>query len=117
MDVRRGLAKAVSRPFAEDGVVVHSNIKRGVFTTGGVDNIDDSGRIELHGTAIFLTNHLTRDNMGVNPPPLTLTAAETAAIQLPPDFENVPYVDEYAGDVSLSSIPNGTARPTLAANI
>ena len=55
--------------------------------------------------------------MGVNPPPLTLTAAETAAIKLPPDFENVPYVDEYAGDVSLSAIPNGTARPTLAANI
>ena len=67
MDVRRGLAKAVSRRFAEDGVVVPSNIKRGVFTTGGVDNIDESGRIELHGTAISLTNHLTRDNMGGEP--------------------------------------------------
>ena len=67
MDVRRGLAQAVSRRFAEDGVVVPSNIKRGVFTTGGVDNIDESGRIELHGTAISLTNHLTRDNMGVDP--------------------------------------------------
>ena len=67
MDVRRGLAQAVSRRYAEDGVVVSSNIKRGVFTTGGVDNIDESGRIELHGTAIYLTKHLTRDNMGWTP--------------------------------------------------
>ena len=66
MDVRRGLAQAISRRFAEDGVVVPSNIKRGVFNNGGVDNIDESGRIELHGTAIFVTNHLTRDNMGVD---------------------------------------------------
>ena len=53
----------MSRRFAADGVVVPSNIKRGVFITGGgVDNIDESGRIELHGTAISLTNQLTRDN-------------------------------------------------------
>ena len=67
MDVRRGLAQAVSRRFAEDGVVVPSNIKRGVFTTGIVDNIVESGRTELHGTAISLTNHLTRDNMRLDP--------------------------------------------------
>ena len=53
MDVRRGLALSVSRRFAEDGVVVPSNIKRGVFTTGGVDNIDESGRIGFHGTLPF----------------------------------------------------------------
>ena len=109
MDVRRGLAQAVSRRFAEDGVVVPSNIKWGVFTTGGVDNIDESGSIELHGTAISLTNHLTRDNMGVDPPLLSLDAPEAATVQLPSDFANVPYIDEYAGYITLSSIPNGTA--------
>ena len=69
MDVRRGLACAMSRQFAVDGVVVPSNMKRGVFTTGGVDNIDVSGQFELHGTAISLTNHLTHENKGDNPPP------------------------------------------------
>ena len=68
MDVRQRLALAVSKRFAEDGVAVPSTNKRGVFTTG-VDNIDESGRIELHGTAISLTNHLTHDNMGEDPPP------------------------------------------------
>ena len=54
----------MAKRFADDEVVVPSNIKRGVFTTGGVDNIDESGRIELHGTAISLINYLTHDNMG-----------------------------------------------------
>ena len=69
MDVRKRLALAVSKRCTEDGVVVASNIKRGAFTTGGVDNIDESGRIELHDTAISLTKHLTHDNMGGGDPP------------------------------------------------
>ncbi|KAJ8378159.1 hypothetical protein AAFF_G00245450 [Aldrovandia affinis] len=112
MDVRRGLALAVSRQFAAGGIVVPSIIKRGVFTTGGVDNINESVRIELHGTAISLTNHLTHENMGVDPPPLTLDATT----KLPDDFAIVPYIAEYAGDIILSSIPNGTARPAFAEN-
>ncbi|XP_014665303.1 PREDICTED: uncharacterized protein LOC106807485 [Priapulus caudatus] len=117
MDVRKRLALAVSMRFAEDGVVVPSNIKRGVFTTGGVDNIDESGRTELHGTAISLTNHHTRDNMGVDRPPLTLDAPVGATIHLPDDFAIVPYIDEHAGDITLSSILEGTARPAFAENL
>ena len=33
MDIRKGLTLAVSKRFAEDGVVVPSNISRGVFTS------------------------------------------------------------------------------------
>ena len=29
----------------------------------------------------------------------------------------MPYIDEYARDITLSTIPNGTARPTFAENI
>ena len=117
MDVRRGLALSVSRRFAEDGVVVPSNIKRGVFTTGGVDNIDESGRIELHGTAISLTNHLTRDNMGVATTPLTMDVPKgSTVIKLPDDFAIVPYIDEYAGAITLSSIPNETGMPAFTKN-
>lgn len=117
MEVRKKLALAVSVRFAEDGVVVPSNMKRGVFTTGGVDNIDESGRIELHGTAISLTNHLTHGNMGVDPPPLTFDFPEGAAIHLPDYYAIVPYIDEHAGEIALSSIPNGTARPALIENV
>ena len=36
MDVRNGLAISVPKRFAEDGVALPSNIKRGVFTTAAV---------------------------------------------------------------------------------
>lgn len=116
MDVRRSLACAMSRQFAEDGVVVPSNMKRGVFTTGGVDNIDVSGQFELHGTAISLINHVTHDNMGIDPPPLTLEGSEGTSIKLPDDFALVPYIAEYAGEINLSSIAAGTGRPTFSEN-
>jgi len=83
MEVRKELAISVSMRFAEDGVVSPSNIKRGVFTTGAVDNIDESGRTELRGTAISLTNHLTHENTGISPPPLRLDAPEDATVNLP----------------------------------
>ena len=65
IDVRKVLALAEAKHsakdeaqrFAEDGVVVPSNINQAVFTTGAVDYIDESGHIELYRTAIFLTNH------------------------------------------------------------
>ena len=37
MDVRRGFARAVSKRWAEDGVVVSTNAKRKVFVTSAVD--------------------------------------------------------------------------------
>ena len=116
MEVRKGLAISVSRRCADDGVVTLSNLRRGVFTTVSVDNMDESGRLEFHSTAISLTNHPAHDTMGVAPPPLTLNAVEGATIKLTDDFTIVPYIDEYAVEITLSSIPNGTAMPVLADN-
>ncbi len=42
MEVMKCLAKAVSKNWSEDGVVVPPNIKQGVFVTGSVTNIDES---------------------------------------------------------------------------
>jgi hypothetical protein len=72
MGERRNFAKAVSKRWAEDRVVVPTNIKRGMFVTSAVDNLDESGRCEFHGTAMTMTSHPTHDNMGEDPPPLRL---------------------------------------------
>ena len=71
MEVRKCLAKAVSKRWSDDGVVVPVNVKRGLFVTGSVDNMDESGRHEFHGTAMTLTAHATEQNPGHDPPPLT----------------------------------------------
>ena len=44
MDVRRGFAQAVSKRWAEDGVVVPNNAKRKVFVTSAADNPDEPRR-------------------------------------------------------------------------
>lgn len=116
MGVRKSLARAVSKRFSEEGAVVPLNLKRGVFTTGGVDNIDESGRVEFHGTAITLTNHPTVDKMGVEPPPLSLDDLGDTTITLPEDFSVVPYIDEYAGDVTLPAMPDGTVQSICSSN-
>ena len=99
--MRKNFAKAVSKHWAEDEVVVPTNMKRKVFVTSAVDNLDESGRCEFHGTAMTLISHPTHDNMGEDPPPLSLDPHEGVPVQLPNDYAIVPYVDEYAGDIKL----------------
>lgn len=113
MDVRKDFARAVSKQWAEDGVVVPTNTKRRVFVTGAVDNLDESGRYEFHGTAMTLTSHLSHDNMGEDPPPLKLDLPEDAPIRLPDNYAIVPYIDEYAGDIILQPTPHGQGRPVF----
>ena len=115
MDVRRGFARAVSKRWAEDGVIVSTNAKRKVFVTSAVD-LDECGCFEFHGTAITLTSHVTHDNMGEDPPPLSLDVPEETTIQLPDDCAVVPYIDEYAGDITLSSLDVRSVRPTFTEN-
>ena len=113
MDTRKAFARAVSKRWIDDGIVVPTNNKRRVFTTCAVDNIDESGRYEFHGTAITLTSHLTRGNLGEDPPPLDFNLPEDATIQFPQDYAIVPHVDEFVGDITLSPTTNITGSVPL----
>ena len=86
-------AKAVSMRWAVDGVVIPTNTMRGVFVTSTMDNLDESGRYEFHGTAMTLTSHPTQDNMGEDPPTLDYNVPEGTSVQVPADFEFVPYLN------------------------
>ena len=72
--------------------------------TSAADNLDEPRGIEYHGTAITLTSHVSHDNMREDPTPLSLDVTEKTAIQLPGDCAVVPYIDEYAGDITLSPV-------------
>ena len=104
MDVRRGFAQTVPKRWAEDGVVVPTKAKRKLFVTNAVDNLDESGHFEFHGTVVTLTSDVSHDNMGEDPPSLCLYDPEETTIQLPGDYAVVPCIDEYAGDITLSSV-------------
>ena len=46
-----------TKRYRDDEVVVPTNGVKGVFTTGTTENIDESGRIEMHGTSITIIGH------------------------------------------------------------
>ena len=113
MDVRWDFAKAVSMRWATDGVVIPTNAMRSVFVTNAMDNLDESGRYEFHGTAMTLTSHPTQDNMGEDQPPLDYNVPEGTSGELPVDFEFVPYLNECARDITLSPSGIGTIQPSF----
>ncbi len=87
------------------------NITRRVFVTSAIDNLDESGRCEFHGTAMTLTSHLSPGNLGENPPPLCLDNLDQTEIKIPSEFATVPYADEYAGDIKISASEHQVPRP------
>jgi len=117
-DVRRGFARAVSKRWAEDGVVVPNSAKWKVFVTSTADNLDEPRCFEYHGTAITVISHVSHDtdSMRENHPPLSLDVLEETAIQVPDDCAVVPYIDEDAGEITLSSVDVRSVRSPFAQN-
>ena len=88
MEIKRSMAQAVVKQFVNDGVVLPTNIHKDVFVTFDVDNLDSKNQSnfsqdEFHGTAISVTNHLSRDNLGVERPCVQIDPADTSLPQLP----------------------------------
>ena len=113
IEVRRDFSyqNVVTRMWNEIGVVIPPTVKLKVFVTGSSDNFDISGRVEIHGTILTITAHLTDDNRGVDPkPPSLKSIPKEAEIKIPEKFANVPYVEDFAGEIKLTPIQSGTTR-------
>jgi hypothetical protein len=54
-EVRNGIAGTLTERWEKDGVVIPTGVKKATFVTGAVDNIDESGKVDFHGTAIYLS--------------------------------------------------------------
>ena len=64
------LANTEISRYHQEGIVCPSKMRRGLFTTFGLDNIDKNlssitSQESLHGTALSLTQHVSTDNEGV----------------------------------------------------
>ena len=96
--IKLGLARAVCKRAKEESVLVPTNMKKGVFVTGDVDNLDhrktsNLSNKEFHGTAITMTNHLSVENMGVGRDPIVIDHSDTSKPQLPDEYSQIPHVD------------------------
>ena len=75
-----------------------------MFSTATVDNINVAGRTDMHCTSIALIGHLTRENMGKDPPPLDMDMPDDSFIELPDDYAVVPYVEDTVEDISFNPL-------------
>ena len=119
MDISTDLANSVTAQFQEDGVVCPPKLRKDVFTTAGIDNIDHNpssttASDSFHGTAISLVQHPTATNKGtergINV--ISGTAQEVKAIsQLPLAFYNVPPAVLRVNDPIVPEPPSGLYTP------
>ena len=118
MNISTDLANSVTAQFQEDGVVCPPKLRKDVFTTAGIDNIDHNpssttASDSFHGTAISLVQHPTATNKGtergINV--ISGTAQEVKDIsQLPLAFYNVPPAVLRANDPIVPEPPSGYIR-------
>ena len=114
MEVRRDFAKAITKLWQENGVVIPPTVKLRIFFTCSTDNCDIAGRFEYHGTVYTITAHLLHDMRGVDPPVLSLIdVPKDAEIKIPVDYANVPYVEDFAEEIKLTPIQGGKTRANL----
>ena len=71
MQISADLGNSICTQFEEEGVVCPSKLKRSLFTTANVDNIDHNpsartAKDSFHGTAISLTQHPSTDREGIS---------------------------------------------------
>ena len=91
LEIRRSMARSVVKQFVQDGAVLPTNIRSGVFVTFDVDNLDSTkqynfSRVELHWTAISMTNNLSWDNQGLQRSSIQLDPTDTPVPQLPVSY-------------------------------
>lgn len=99
LQISTDLANTVCRLYEEEGVVCPPNLKRHVFTTAAVDNIDHNpssttASDSFHGTAVSLTNHLSDTCPGVDRDVIhiTKTLASKAVMHIPSSYSTFPPV-------------------------
>lgn len=98
MQVENSLANSMCEQFKADGVVCPSNLRKGLFTVGALDNLDYNpssmtAQGSFHGTSISIIQHPTQENHGIERAPLMFqTANAKQKPQLPDAFAIVPAV-------------------------
>ena len=95
LEISALLGDAAVNKYVEDGVVCPLILRRGLFTTAAMDNIDHNptattATTSFHGTSISIFQHPTSDNEGEKREPLQLSENKVKKIpDLPESFTNI----------------------------
>ncbi|KAJ8364285.1 hypothetical protein SKAU_G00131160 [Synaphobranchus kaupii] len=95
LEVSAQLGDAAVRIYVKDGVVCPPILRRRLFTTCAMDNIDHNpsattATTSFHGTSISIFQHPTPDNKGEEREPLKLAERKVKRVpELPDSFSNI----------------------------
>ena len=95
LEVSAQLGDAVVSKYIEDGVVCQPVLRKGLFTTAAMDNIDHNlssttAASAFHGTSISVFQHPTKDNEGEEIDKLQFGEEKVKTVpELPDSFTNV----------------------------
>ena len=118
-------ANRVLKHFKRDGVVCPTNLRNGLFTTGNLDNIDHnpsatSARSSFHGTAISLTQHVTKNDSssirhreGITENEKTNEKQSKSFSELPATYTDVPPA-AFPSDHPIPKKPKGHITPNVS---
>lgn len=95
LEVSALLGESVVNQYVADGVVCPPILRKGLFTTSAMDNIDHNptattANTSFHGTSISMFQHPSPDNEGEIRPPLQLSDNRAKKIpEIPESFTNI----------------------------
>lgn len=96
MEISAQLGDAVITKYVDEGVVCPPVLKKGLFTTAAIDNIDHNptsttAQTSFHGTSTSIFQHPSSDNKGELRSPLQIKGDKIRTIpELPESFTNIP---------------------------
>ena len=107
LQLENTIAHSMCQQFQVDNIVCPSQLRKGFFISGALDNVDHNpssttAQSAFHGTAISLVQFATKDNIGICRKPLTFDKwVIVKEIVLPQSYSTVPAV---ALNAALTSV-------------
>ena len=117
LQLENTMAHSMCQQFQVDNIVYPSHLRKGLFISGALDNVDHNpssttAQSAFHGTAISLVQFSTKDNIGICRKPLTFDKGVTVKEPvLPQSYSTVPAV---ALNAALTSHPRETVEALVA---
>ena len=116
------MGNSVCTQYETDQVVCPPSLKKNVFTTSALDNIDHNpssttAQGSLHGTGISLFQHPTSSQPGVNREKLCIDLCSTKILRLLPEiYTNVRPVNAFNKEPDMSSYAEVNIEPSTSVN-
>lgn len=111
VELSTSLGNEILHQYEQEGVVCPPTLKKSVFTTSALDNIDHNpssttSEGSFHGTGISLFQHITKDNPGLEQDRRPKLTKSSKLAGLPEVYANVKAVTSFKNEPAIQDYSN-----------